>query len=192
MYVLVWSQDRCYGAPASKIPDFARSFFGNWFAYMSGGPSVPVAIAALYVESNVAKILLWVTAVGCIVISAYFVWRAERITVIELKAKLASKIRLFINPHAKGVMEIPAALLSQPGIGIKGKWIQFSVSCATDAPLVDCEAWLASIERLDGEEIGKQLVEESVHCGWSQLEKQKITLRPLLEQRVNLLGSVSV
>jgi hypothetical protein len=42
---------------------------------------------------------------------------------------------------------------------------------------------------LDGEESGRQqLVEERVNCEWSQRIEQKITLRPPLEQRVNLFA----
>jgi hypothetical protein len=68
--------------------DFIRSYWPNWFALMSGGPSVPAAIAALYVESDVAKICLWVTAAVCFVLSSFFVWRKERQEVLALEQQL--------------------------------------------------------------------------------------------------------
>ena len=68
---------------------FASAFWRNWLSLMSGGPSVPLAILGFYLESPVAKILLWVTAGGCLVLSAYFLWRPERAKVVKLQNRLA-------------------------------------------------------------------------------------------------------
>lgn len=61
-----------------NVRNFAKAFFGNWLAMMSGGPSVPAAIMGLYVQNDTARILLWSTAAAAIILSTYFVWRAER------------------------------------------------------------------------------------------------------------------
>ena len=167
---------------------FAFAFREHWFATMSGGASVPFTALAVFVDNKWAQLIFTLFALACAGLAAYRVWKPERQRVCELEAKLTSKIRLFINPDVNGVLEIPAVLLCKPGVEIKSKWVQFSIACATDAPLIDCEAWLTSVKRLDGEEIGQELVEERVHCRWSQIEEQKITLNPLLEQRVNLFS----
>jgi hypothetical protein len=60
---------------------------------MSGGPSVPLAILALFVESDAAKIGLWITAAVCVVLSAYFVWRPERLKVIDLTEQIRPKLK---------------------------------------------------------------------------------------------------
>ena len=53
---------------------------------MSGPLSVPFAIAAIFVESQTAKILLGLTALACFWASAYYVWKPERGRVVELEA----------------------------------------------------------------------------------------------------------
>ncbi len=101
----------------ARFWDFVRSFWGNWFSLMSGTPAVPAAIFALYVENNIARILFGVTAIGCLVFSAYLVWRVERKKVIELEAKLTPTMRLFINPDVNGVMAIPAMAIPAEPLG---------------------------------------------------------------------------
>lgn len=71
---------------------FASTFWRNWFALMSGSPSVPLAMLAIYLESTVAKIGLWLTAAACLIGSAYQLWKPERTKVLELQGQLA-KIR---------------------------------------------------------------------------------------------------
>lgn len=81
-------------APKSdNFQSFVRAFWPNLFALMSGGPSVPAAIAALYVDPLWAKILLWITVATCLVFAAYFVWRSERRKVMEMTEKLRPKIK---------------------------------------------------------------------------------------------------
>ncbi len=72
--------------------NFAKAFWRSWFALMSGIPSVPVAIGAFYLENTIAKIALWVTAAGCLILSAYSLWKTERTKVQDLQTQLA-KIR---------------------------------------------------------------------------------------------------
>lgn len=76
------------GSEPNYIREFVRAFGTNWFAVMSGGPSVPFAIWALFVQNETARVGLWLTAAGCIVLSAFFVWRAERKEVVDLRMRV--------------------------------------------------------------------------------------------------------
>jgi hypothetical protein len=71
---------------------FASTFWRNWFAPMSGSPSVPLAMLAFYLESTVSKICLWLTAAAYLIGSAYHLWKPKRTKVLELQGQLA-KIR---------------------------------------------------------------------------------------------------
>ena len=58
--------------------DFLRAFTLGWFESMSGGLSIPLAIAAVLFPSGPLKALLATTAAIAFVLSAYLVWRRER------------------------------------------------------------------------------------------------------------------
>lgn len=100
----------------------------------------------------------------------------------ELKERLVPKIRVFLDSKDKGVREYPTTA------GSSAKWVQFCVSCATDTALTACEAFITSVTKIDGDEIGSELVEESIHCNWSQLPESdiKITIPPRVVRYVNL------
>ncbi len=68
--------------PAS-FTNFCRAFLAEWFTAMSGAASVPLSIAAYFVENNVAKLTLALTAVACFIFASYRVWRAERTKALE-------------------------------------------------------------------------------------------------------------
>jgi hypothetical protein len=61
----------------ADIWQFVRSFGARWFIYMSGAPSVPTAIAASLVENKTAQVGFAITAVVCILLAAFFIWREE-------------------------------------------------------------------------------------------------------------------
>jgi hypothetical protein len=97
----------------------------------------------------------------------------------SFKEKYAPKIRVFLNETTKGISESPtlAAGLS--------KWVQLSVACATQSPLINCETRLKSLIRLKDH---KEFVEEHVHCFWSQRNEKTITVHPGLPECANLLS----
>jgi hypothetical protein len=66
---------------------------------MSGAPSVPAAILAVYVENTTAKIVLGITAVICFVLSGFLVWRIERQKVVDLERKLTPSITVRYDPR---------------------------------------------------------------------------------------------
>jgi hypothetical protein len=107
---------------------------------------------------------------------------------VILNERLRPRIRLFLDDRTNGVAFSPTDIDGRPGPD--SKWVQFCVSCATDAPLVDCEAFLISAYRLDddGNTASEQLVEEDVNCCWSQQSEKKLTIHPLRTQKANLFS----
>jgi hypothetical protein len=63
----------------STFRNFIASFGDHWFDAMSGGASVPFAIATVFVAQTYQKLLLAGAAILCFVVAAYRVWRTERI-----------------------------------------------------------------------------------------------------------------
>jgi hypothetical protein len=57
---------------------FLRAILSSWFTAMSGPLSVPLTIAAVFVENPTARILLGATAFVCFWAAAYGVWARER------------------------------------------------------------------------------------------------------------------
>ena len=67
----------------SGIKDFAFAVWSDWLTLLSGPPSVPAAALALWVSNETAKILLGLTAFGCLLFSAHRLWKREHDKVIE-------------------------------------------------------------------------------------------------------------
>lgn len=103
----------------------------------------------------------------------------------ELRKYREPKINLYLDPIQRGVTEFPTEV---NGSRTVSKWVQITVSPATEIPLVDCEAWLTDVEKLDGVDAGAHFLEERAQIKWSQLGATKITIRPLLDQRANLFS----
>jgi hypothetical protein len=78
--------------PTTSFSQFLRALWAQWFSAMSGPLAVPLGIAAVFVESTLAKVLLGGTAVLCLVLAAYFTWRYEAQKVIELEGKIEPKL----------------------------------------------------------------------------------------------------
>lgn len=86
--------------------NFLKAFTASWFTLMSGPLSVPLAIGAFFVPGNVAKAILAVTAVVCIVSASFSVWRRERQAVVALSARGEQR------EHRRKVRLVLAAFLS--------------------------------------------------------------------------------
>jgi hypothetical protein len=74
---------------------FVRAIVSSWFTGMSGPISVPLATAAVFVPSNVAKVGLGITALACFWGAAYGVWARER--------RVRNGLESTIAQHAFGV-----------------------------------------------------------------------------------------
>src|SRR6266478_4527973 len=68
---------------------------------------------------------------------------------VARKDRLKRTIRIFLRDTA--VIELPTEIMAfgSTGRGPLSKWVQFSVSCATDVPLVECEAFVTSVRQID-------------------------------------------
>jgi len=92
----------------------------------------------------------------------------------------APRIRVLLVPPENGVHSYPCT------DGSLSRYVQFTVTPAADTPLVDCEARLESVERLNPDGTLTELVEEHIHCKWSNYPLLKIDIRPKVQHRANL------
>lgn len=69
---------------------FLLSFTADWLSAMSGGLSVPLTIAAVFIPGTAYKVALATLAVIALVGSSYRVWRNERRRAVEAEARLDS------------------------------------------------------------------------------------------------------
>lgn len=60
------------------VRNFFKAWFSDWLALMSGAPTVPLAVLALYVSSTPFRILYGSLAVACAVLTSYRIWLKER------------------------------------------------------------------------------------------------------------------
>lgn len=97
--------------PRARIRDFLAAIFSHWLTAMSGPLSVPLAVAAFFVQGNLAKTLLAISAIVCFGAAAYLVWRRERQAVIVLRAQLDDRER---RERIKAALE--AALKNADGL----------------------------------------------------------------------------
>lgn len=63
---------------ATSLRAFLAAIVSSWFSGMSGPLSVPLTVAAVFVQNDTAKVLLALTAVICFWAAAYTVWVRER------------------------------------------------------------------------------------------------------------------
>jgi hypothetical protein len=73
-----------------------------------------------------------------------------------------------------GVRVVRTRLLLPPGVqpewGPDSKWVQIIIMSATEAALVDCEARLLSVERIDGDgNVLASILGEPQFCTWSNM-----------------------
>ena len=95
----------------TTIRAFVLAYWNNVFAMMSGGPSVPLAIWAMFETGPTLKTVLWLTAGACIILSSFFVWRDEhrRANDLQEKADLVQATR-----EQTEAIRAQTAALSQP------------------------------------------------------------------------------
>jgi hypothetical protein len=74
--------------PQPTIKGFAKAFSGSWVSKMSGPPTVPFALAALFFPQTWLKALFAVLAITCAIFSSYAVWAVERTTAKKSADKL--------------------------------------------------------------------------------------------------------
>jgi hypothetical protein len=169
--LLLWLFDRYISSDVEK--------------FFSSGTIVSTFLTALivFVLTLLARFLIRLL----IEPSKLYYQQKERAEVAEGELQRRFTPQIALDYH--GVTETPTEILTTPPQrGPSSKWVQFGVSCATSAALFDCEAWLTSVQKIDGNVIGPELVEEHVNCIWSQRSETKITVPPLLNPRANLFS----
>jgi hypothetical protein len=65
--------------------EFVLALREQWFAAMSGGASVPFAALAVWVDNRYAQLIFAAMAFSCVWLSAFRVWRVERVRVNSLE-----------------------------------------------------------------------------------------------------------
>jgi hypothetical protein len=147
----------------ARFRDFIHAYWPNWFALMSGGPSVPAAIAAFWVQSDVAKIALWATVAFCFVLSAFFIWRAERLKVIEFTERLKPKFQVAFDAEPVGIVDGIERTTVLVGVSANGtaierinnkrtKYLRLCINATDEVPINACEAYIVQLDkRRDGE-----------------------------------------
>jgi hypothetical protein len=61
-----------------KLGQFLHAIWADWGARMSGPPTIPLAILALFVSNHTLRVLYAILAVGCGFYTAFAVWLKER------------------------------------------------------------------------------------------------------------------
>lgn len=123
----------------SKFLGFIRTLSAHWFTAMSGGLSVPLAIAGITAPDSQSKLKigLIVTAFVCFFAAAFDVWRRENERAEDIAVKyqqaldeLKPKIRLLFSEDIPG-----CKVLTQMGLGYK-KGIDPRTGASTFTPAV--------------------------------------------------------
>jgi hypothetical protein len=104
---------------------------------MSGGASVPFTALAVFLDNALAQSVFGLCALTCVWFAAYRVWKPERDRVCDLEARLTPNIKM----DEGCVREYPTE-------GPRSKWVQVGIASITDAPLIDCETLLTSVDRI--------------------------------------------
>lgn len=71
----------------ASFRDFLKAFGKDWFTRMCGPASVPLALAAPFVPGRLYKTLLALLAIGCGLLSSYWVWRTAQLEINRLKVR---------------------------------------------------------------------------------------------------------
>lgn len=83
------------------IRNFIRAVCANWLALMSGAPSVPFALWALFAPEH-QRLLFAILAFASLLIASYFIWKRERLAFLEYRKTREPKLRMAleqINSH---------------------------------------------------------------------------------------------
>lgn len=160
---------------------------------MSGGASVPFAIAAVFAGEKYQQILLWAAAVFCLTLAGYRVWAAERRKVIELNARITPNFRISFDSLNRGLELAIDRITHHTGLGgiaatavtqHQAKYLRICVAASTNAPVRNCQAFIFSLEkRLNEKEQFKP-----VHLPqFISLRDQPFDVLPRLPEQVDFL-----
>ena len=134
--------------------NFVRAVFARWFTAMSGPLSVPLAIAALYVTNDLAKALLGITAIVCVVFASYWTWRLERQAVVDTHNHIANLMsQLNVREKRRNIRETLGRFLAE-GHELLGR-------CGDEQqqpPTEDADSWAAKTEEFLAANLGESFI----------------------------------
>jgi len=132
---------------------FLLSYTDRWLTLMSGAPSVPLTIAAIFIESVWAKIGLAMLAVFCLGLASFLVWRQERERALGLEQRLKPKFTFGfvksdtlcdVNTHFPDKEEV--------------RFLRLRGETLTRSEVVNCSGRLTCIRKPDGKLMEVNLV----------------------------------
>ena len=77
--------------------EFLKAFGADWGDRMSGAPSVPLMLLALFIPNRYVAIGTGLLGIGCGVYAAYRVWATERSRVLELEKISRADLQRMLN-----------------------------------------------------------------------------------------------
>jgi hypothetical protein len=154
-------------------------------------PGVPMIVNFLGLSFDVSGWQAASVTFGSIIIirlfmAPFWLYKVQAEKADDLSFRLAPKIRLFLEEPENGVHRF---LCSD---GSVSKYVQFTVTAASDVALEGCQARLEKVERLDSDgNPTSQLAEEHIHCGWSNWPVVALDIHPRVRHRANLFHANS-
>jgi hypothetical protein len=161
------------------------------------GSAITAALAALQLLSGVPH-MGWISsipnyAIAVAVAALLFLWWLLDYAA-SLREQREPKIKVFLDKKHDGVKLYPSKIHMRSGPPIDGlsKWIQVTVCSETDAPLIDCEARLVGVERIESKGENQNLLDQPIWCRWDDVpepEQRRTTIRPGINQGAMLFSA---
>jgi hypothetical protein len=157
-----------HNSPPS-LKSFISAFGHHWADYASGGPSVPLTIAALFMPNKWAAIGTGFLGIACGLFASYRVWSAERQRLLyarrrigELEHKLTPAFRVYFDQERGGMVDAITKSTSHTGMSAYGtpiiqekstrsKYFRIWVEATSAATVEQCEGYIVSLERRNNE-----------------------------------------
>jgi hypothetical protein len=172
-------------SPEPTTKNFVKAFGGWWLIAMSGPLSVPFALAGAFFPNGYVRYLSITLAFICAWAAAFGLWRIERERVRQLEVRLIPKARIFLDPKHHGIEAFNAPNHTRP------KYVQVSIECCTEEPLLKCQAKVYKIERLKAAGEPDIVLSNFMNCIWDNApdgSNPEISVHPGVPQRANLFA----
>jgi hypothetical protein len=178
---------------SSQVRIFLRLVWGEWTGDVTGKFSAGLFILGIVVgtagllgapptDSKIVVAASWIVAIGAGFRAVYKVWLGEHKKNVKLIEDFSSKVNISVSDN-NGISE-------DVSNGMVTKRVQLVVDGITSAPLVNCEARMERVIRLDTR-IAVSLIEEPMRFEWSHVgedDKFKTTIPEGIPKRVNLFA----
>lgn len=152
-----------------ELPDYFRGLKKTAIQEIFYGESVLMIIFAIYTyvySISLSSVLLMLA--GSFMLAGYHIWRADH-------------LRLIPGIKLEEVRQQPA-----PGKDEKRTYVQLVLSCATEAPIEECNGRLLRVWRWSGDDWGQIEPNQPLHLNWSPGVDQPITLSPYVPELLDV------